>query len=240
MSGLEQGQLFLAQIRSTDFLTCREDTSGEPTCLKMQGQLMFRATFIHFQEEEAEEDSKVASSLRSRSAPPGRSRESWNHGWEEKNAASQRYVRKLLASPTPSCEPEDASPDPAAQEPHESVEPLEEEPSPEGPVPRLATPAVSCGSVGHPGLCRRPCVHFAKARPERARFGMRRKDFLSKDVMLRQCSGLCATSRHAERGRRHTYMCVCVCVCLWCVCVGCVYTYVYVYMGICVSLNIYI
>ena len=134
----------------------------------MPGQLTYRGTFIHFDEEEQELDHANLRSRRSRSLPPG-GQESWECDWKEKDVALKRYVGNLLALPA-SDVPKETQPSLAPEDPPEKVdEPdssLTEEshpdPEPENAADDFAQPP-SQGSLGHPGICRRPCVHFAKA-----------------------------------------------------------------------------
>ncbi|CAE7802649.1 unnamed protein product [Symbiodinium sp. CCMP2592] len=125
----------------------------------MLGQLMYRDTFIHL-EEDAPEGSHNCR-LRALSAPIRslhcQASEALEHDWQKKNAALQMYVAGLLAQPTFD----------KKSQASESEEDVASESSDEEKPDQKEDDAVGVrlnrGSLGHPGLCRRPCVHFAKA-----------------------------------------------------------------------------
>ena len=145
---------------------------------------MYRGTFIHFEPDEPEVDCR-SSKMRSCSVPPGccEDCEALEHDWKKKNIALKKYVGSLLAcrqATTPrDREPQEAQPE-AGELPCQC---LDEDSSPEADAPEMPSRGeIPCrnlveassreadvpempsqGSLGHPGTCRRPCVHIAKA-----------------------------------------------------------------------------
>ena len=82
--------------------------------------------------------------------------EALEHDWQQKNVALQNYVGGLLAEPTFGETPE-------ASESEEDMASGNDEENPGLQDDDAVGVRLNEGSLGHPGLCRRPCVHFAKA-----------------------------------------------------------------------------
>ena len=118
---------------------------------------MYRGTFIHLEEDAPKGSHRC--SVRALSAPSLSLQASGalEHDWQKKSAALQKYVAGLLAQPTFG----------KTSQASESEENLASESSDEeNPDPKeddAVGVRLNRGSLGHPGLCRCPCVHFAKA-----------------------------------------------------------------------------
>mmetsp|Transcript_10685 Transcript_10685/g.25197 ORF Transcript_10685/g.25197 Transcript_10685/m.25197 type:complete len:260 (+) Transcript_10685:87-866(+) len=120
----------------------------------MLGQLVFRGTFITLEEEPEGSRRRVrALSAPSRSLQAS---EALEHDWQQKNVELQNYVGGLLAEPTFGETPE-------ASESEEDMASGNDEENPGLQDDDAVGVRLNEGSLGHPGLCRRPCVHFAKA-----------------------------------------------------------------------------